>query len=162
MKIGILLLLFIGLVASQSSESNSAAPEIVCAMSLCPSATAGLLKREDPACPSHCADNCRIIDDVCCPGSKKAICNFNPDSANNTTATDMTTTTTTSMTIPVSTTTAAVGSATSSNNAANTATTTTTNAATTTATEVSGAIKEIGPSLFFTILIMSYCGYLIK
>ncbi|KAF1800312.1 hypothetical protein V8B55DRAFT_1546233 [Mucor lusitanicus] len=45
---------------------------VVCAMSLCPTAT---LNKRDLTCPAHCKDNCRIIDDQCCPGVQKAVCN---------------------------------------------------------------------------------------
>ncbi|KAL9549006.1 hypothetical protein MBANPS3_005418 [Mucor bainieri] len=51
---------------------------IVCAMSLCPTAT---LNKRDLACPAHCKDNCRIIDDQCCPGVQKAVCNSDASSA---------------------------------------------------------------------------------
>ncbi|CAO3646701.1 unnamed protein product [Mucor fragilis] len=51
---------------------------IVCAMSLCPTAT---LNKRDLACPAHCKDDCRIIDDQCCPGVQKAVCNSSSDSS---------------------------------------------------------------------------------
>jgi hypothetical protein len=47
---------------------------VVCAMSVCPSQTASLSKRA-PQCPSVCKDSCVIVDDVCCPGVQKAVCN---------------------------------------------------------------------------------------
>ncbi|KAI8085233.1 hypothetical protein BDF21DRAFT_414731 [Thamnidium elegans] len=55
-------------------------PGVVCPMSVCPSASP-LARRQDIACPTTCADNCRIIDDVCCPGIKKAVCNSSSASA---------------------------------------------------------------------------------
>ncbi|ORE10078.1 hypothetical protein BCV72DRAFT_239114 [Rhizopus microsporus var. microsporus] len=48
------------------------APGIVCPMTVCPTNT--LSKRDKPACPVSCPDNCRIIDDDCCPGVQKAVC----------------------------------------------------------------------------------------
>ncbi|CAO3659767.1 hypothetical protein G6F70_003846 [Rhizopus microsporus] len=48
------------------------APGVVCPMTVCPTNT--LSKRDKPACPASCPDNCRIIDDVCCPGVQKAVC----------------------------------------------------------------------------------------
>ncbi|KAI9266254.1 hypothetical protein EDC94DRAFT_646897 [Helicostylum pulchrum] len=49
-------------------------PGVVCPMSVCPSVSP-LARREDIECPTRCAGNCKIIDDVCCPGIKKAVCN---------------------------------------------------------------------------------------
>ncbi|KAI9365139.1 hypothetical protein BD770DRAFT_377882 [Pilaira anomala] len=54
--------------------SGSPPTGIVCAMAICPNASL-LAKRQDIACPSYCENNCRIIDDVCCPGVQKAVCN---------------------------------------------------------------------------------------
>lgn len=54
--------------------STSPPTGIVCAMAICPNASL-LAKRQDIACPSYCENNCRIIDDVCCPGVQKAVCN---------------------------------------------------------------------------------------
>ncbi|RCH81592.1 hypothetical protein CU097_002108 [Rhizopus azygosporus] len=48
------------------------APGVVCPMTVCPTNT--LSKRDKPACPVSCPDNCRIIDDACCPGVQKAVC----------------------------------------------------------------------------------------
>lgn len=54
-------------------------PGVICPMSVCP-AISSLSKRKDPACPASCADDCKIIDDICCPGIKKAICSSSSSS----------------------------------------------------------------------------------
>lgn len=46
---------------------------VVCAMTICPSAS--LLMKRELTCPSNCENNCRFIDDICCPGTQKAVCN---------------------------------------------------------------------------------------
>jgi hypothetical protein len=53
-----------------------APPGVVCAMSVCPTTSAVLSKR-DLACPVICPDNCEVVNDVCCPGHQKAVCKSN-------------------------------------------------------------------------------------
>ncbi|KAI8881903.1 hypothetical protein K501DRAFT_334380 [Backusella circina FSU 941] len=77
-KNSILVLIYLciaGAFANIDLEQLAGIPSgIVCAMSVCPSQTASLSKRAPP-CPSVCKDNCVIVDDVCCPGVQKAVCN---------------------------------------------------------------------------------------
>ncbi|KAG0744682.1 hypothetical protein G6F57_000886 [Rhizopus arrhizus] len=72
---------FIAIVSAADEPTRTSAietaPGIVCPMTVCPTNT--LDKRAPPACPASCPDNCRIIDDLCCPGVQKAICS--PSSA---------------------------------------------------------------------------------
>lgn len=68
---------FVSAVDRPTASLPAVSGGIVCAMSLCPTAT---LSKRDLACPAHCKDNCRIIDDQCCPGTQKAICNSNSSS----------------------------------------------------------------------------------
>lgn len=108
MKVYFLLLIvaFVALVYAEESTSTtkivptadipSPPPGVVCPMSVCPSASL-LAKREDIVCPSHCQNNCRIIDDVCCPGIKKAVCNSASSDSSNSTATPTTPPTPTSV-----------------------------------------------------------------
>lgn len=80
MKTSLPILLFFALVASvfaaeddiKPTASIPHSPNIVCAMTVCP--TASLSKRE-LACPSVCTDDCKIVEDPCCPGIEKAVCN---------------------------------------------------------------------------------------
>ncbi|CAO3640310.1 unnamed protein product [Mucor hiemalis] len=48
-------------------------PGLVCPMTVCPSVSASLAKR-DLACPATCPNDCEVVDDHCCPGNKKAVC----------------------------------------------------------------------------------------
>ncbi|KAI9251187.1 hypothetical protein BY458DRAFT_524063 [Sporodiniella umbellata] len=61
-------------ISSRSIFIEPTAP-VVCAMTVCPTNTL-IDKRAPPACPSSCPDSCHIIDDQCCPGLQKAICNI--------------------------------------------------------------------------------------
>ncbi|KAG1449143.1 hypothetical protein G6F56_008735 [Rhizopus delemar] len=60
------------------------APGIICPMTVCPTST--LLDKRAIACPASCPDNCRIIDDVCCPGNQKAICSSSSSESNSDTS----------------------------------------------------------------------------
>lgn len=75
--LSLLFAAFVSAVDRPTASLPAVSGGIVCAMSLCPTAT---LSKRDLACPAHCKDNCRIIDDQCCPGTQKAICNSNSSS----------------------------------------------------------------------------------
>ncbi|EPB83371.1 hypothetical protein HMPREF1544_09904 [Mucor circinelloides 1006PhL] len=84
LSIATLLSFLLSIVALASAVDRptaslpAASGGIVCAMSLCPTAT---LSKRDLTCPAHCKDNCKIIDDQCCPGVQKAVCNSSSDSS---------------------------------------------------------------------------------
>ena len=64
------------LAAAQAADiSVTAHPSysaVVCPMTVCPTATA--LVARDIECPDYCDGKCKIIDDVCCPGTQKVVC----------------------------------------------------------------------------------------
>ncbi|KAI8380089.1 hypothetical protein BD560DRAFT_388492 [Blakeslea trispora] len=64
------------LVAAQAAEiSVTAQPSysaVVCAMTVCPTATA--LASRDIECPDYCNGKCKVVDDLCCPGVQKVVC----------------------------------------------------------------------------------------
>ncbi|KAI8048342.1 uncharacterized protein B0P05DRAFT_564545 [Gilbertella persicaria] len=79
-----------------ATASLSHPTPVVCAMTVCPSVTA--LVARDLVCPENCKDDCKIIDDVCCPGNQKAIC----DSSSNATSTSWVVSALTSTALPTS------------------------------------------------------------
>ncbi|KAG2213109.1 hypothetical protein INT47_011258 [Mucor saturninus] len=60
-------------------------PGVICPMVVCAPITLSA-RAVDPVCPTHCEKTCKIIDDVCCPGSKKAVCESSSVSVPNATA----------------------------------------------------------------------------
>lgn len=60
-------------------------PGVICPMVVCSPITLAA-RAVDPVCPTHCEKSCKIIDDVCCPGNKKAVCESNTASIPNATA----------------------------------------------------------------------------
>ncbi|KAI8641443.1 hypothetical protein BD408DRAFT_418045 [Parasitella parasitica] len=71
-----LISLFLMTSASAVDRPTASLPAtsggIICAMSLCPTAT---LSKREITCPLYCKNNCQIVDDQCCPGVQKAVCN---------------------------------------------------------------------------------------
>ncbi|KAI9480269.1 MAG: hypothetical protein EXX96DRAFT_561872 [Benjaminiella poitrasii] len=150
MKVQILLVLLASVLAtSQTITPNPSvpgAPGIVCAMTVCPTTTAALTKRQNLACPSNCPNDCQILDNVCCPGVQKAVCNADIDTeALTVTTTGTATAVSTSGTTPTTTNAAGTGG---NNNNANTNTVTSATATTPTGSSDANTVTVVKSSVF--------------